>query len=384
MERLVTVKNHLPSSKGLLAADQILKDWKGNCLKIILNRPKQYNAITGIMHLELLKAIEEANNSAKICILKSILAGKVFCAGGDVKSFVSLILNESVDLLAMQYNKVMLEMARTKPVTIAFWDGIVMGGGVGISVNSNIKIATENTAFGMPEAKLGYFTDVGAAYFLPRIKKNIGLFLAMTSYSLKGKQAYQAGVADYFVLSKNLPTLEAEIEKLSLDPTLSEELIRETIKRYAEKIPKVYEGEDLIAEIFHGQNVSEVLDKLKQKSQENATVKKWYEDILKNCPLSLFYSFESLKRGKTLNLHEVLSMETYLATKVNRADFLEGVRTVLMEKGAKPNWSTTFEELKTQKPEDYFPEKLALIDFDSFKPSLEYNLAIIKKYGIND
>ena len=384
MQRLATVKNHLPLSRGMLDADQVLKEWRGNCFKIILNRPKQYNAITGITHLELLKAIEEANNSAKICILTSTLAGKVFCAGGDVKALVQLFMNEAVDPLIIQGNKTMLAMANAKPITIAFWDGIVMGGGVGISVNFDIKIATENTAFGMPEAKLGFFSDVGAAYFLPRLKKNIGLFLAMTSYSLKGKQAYQAEVADYFVLSKNLPALEAEIEKLSLDPTLSEELIRETIKKYAEKIPKVYEGEDLIAEIFQGKDVSEVLEKLKQKSQENTTVKKWYGDILKNCPLSLFYNFESLKRGKTMNLHEALSMDCYLATKVNRVDFLEGVRTVLVEKGAKPNWSTTFEGLKTQKPEDYFPEKLALIDFESFKPSLEYNLAIIKKYGLND
>mgnify|MGYP000886441468 FL=1 len=384
MERLVTVKNHLTSSRGMQDVDQVLKEWRGNCFKIILNRPKQYNAMGSIMHLELLKAIEEANNSAKVCILKSILAGKVFCAGGDVKGLVQLFKNNEGEPVTMQYNKLMLEMARAKPITIAFWDGIVMGGGTGLSVNCNIKIATENTAFGMPEAKLGFFSDVGAAYFLPRIKKNIGLFLAMTSYSLKGKQAYQAGVADYFVLSKNIPALEAEIEKLSLVSTVSEELIRETIEKYAEKIPKVYEGEDLIAEIFQGKDVSEVLEKLKQKSQENTTVKKWYGDILKNCPLSLFYNFESLKRGKTLNLHEALSMETYLATKVNRADFLEGVRTVLVEKGAKPNWSVTFKDLKTQKPEDYFPEKLTLVDFDGYKPSLEVNLALIKKYAIND
>ena len=85
-----------------------------------------------------------------------------------------------------------------------------------------------------------------------------------------------------------------------------------------------------------------------------------------------------------MNLHEALSMDCYLATKVNRADFLEGVRTVLVEKGAKPNWSVTFKDLKTQKPEDYFPEKLTLVDFDGYKPSLEVNLALIKKYAIND
>ena len=381
MEKVVTGDNEPLSNP---AVDQVRKEWKGNCLKIILNRPKQYNAITGLMHFELLKAMEEANNSAKICILTSTLAGKVFCAGGDVKALIKLFNEKGTDRITLQYNKVMLEMSKVKPVTIAFWDGIVMGGGVGISVNSNIKIATENTAFAMPEAKLGYFTDVGASYFLSRLKKNIGLFLAMTAYTLKGKQAYQVGAADYFVNSKDLPALEAEIEKLSLDPAVNEALIRETIERFAEKIPQVYEGEDLIAEIFQGKDVSEVLEKLKQKSEENATVKKWYEDILKNCPLSHFYNFELLKRGERLNLHEGLSLEIYLAGKVNRADFQEGVRTVLVEKGAKPNWSTTVEGLKTQKPEDYFPEKLELVDLEGFKPSLEYNLELAKKYSLFD
>ena len=380
MERLAAVGNHLSSRRKKQEVDQVLKEFRGNCFKIILNRPKQYNAMGGFMQLELLQAIEEANESSKVCILKSILAGKVFCAGGDVKDLVQLFMHEASDMVTMQYNKVMLEMARAKSITIAFWDGIVMGGGVGLSVNCNIKIATENTAFGMPEAKLGYFSDVGAAYFLPRIKKNIGLFLAMTAYSLKGKQAYQAGVADYFVLSKNIPALEAEIERISQIPTVNEALIRETIERFAENMPRVYEGEDLISEIFQGKAVSEVLEKLKQKSQENTTVKKWYGAILKNCPLSLFYNFESLKRGKTLNLHEALSLETYVATKVDRADFLEGVRTVLVEKGEKPNWSVTFEELKTQKPEDYFPEKLTLVDFDGYKPDIESNLAAMKKF----
>ena len=362
MERLSIVKRHFCSSKrAKKELDQVLREWRGNCFKIIFNRPKQFNAMGGIMYYELLKAIDEAN-TAKVCLLKSTSAGKVFCAGADLKELVGLLTQQKKEGF-VRYNKAMLGMAVAKPITIAFWDGIVMGGGAGISVNCNVKIATENTVFGMPEAKLGYFTNVGASYFLSRFRKNIGLFLAMTAYSLKGKEACQVGVADYFVHSKDIPALEAEIEKLSQIPTVNEALIRETVEKFAEKVEGVYEGEDLIAEIFQGKDVHEVLEKLKQESQKNAVVKKWYEDVLQCCPLSHLYDFELLRRGKELNLHEGLSLEDYLALKINFSDFTEGVRTVLVDKGSKPRWSVSYDELKKQKVEDYFPEKLQLIDY---------------------
>lgn len=368
MERLSIVQSHLCSIRPKQEPDQLLKEWRGNCFKIIFNRPKKYNANGITMQLGLIKAIEEANSSAKVCILTSTLPGKAFCAGGDVTELLLMFKNNIQEEGIRLYYKVMFEMASAKPITIALWDGIVMGGGAGLSTNCNIKIATENTVYAMPEAKLGYFTDVGASYFLSRLKKNIGLYLAMTANSLKGKEVYQAGVADYFVRSKNLPALEAEIERIAQVPTVNEGLIQEIIEKYAENVEKVYNGEDLIAEIFNGKSLSEVLEKLQKESQRNVMVKNWYEDVMKNCPLSQFYIFELLKRGKNLNLHEALSTEAYLALRVNRKDFFEGVRAVLINKGRKPNWSVTFDDLKTQKLEDYFPETIELVDYQGFQP----------------
>jgi enoyl-CoA hydratase/carnithine racemase len=357
MEKLSMLQRSIKDS------DYILKERRGNCFKIILNRPKQLNTIGSHMQLELLQAIEEANQTSKVCILKSTTTGKVFCVGGDVKELSKLFMSSALEEGFMQYYKVIFEMARSRPITIAFWDGIVMGAGAGLSTNCNIKIATENTMFAMPEAKLGYFTDAGASHFLSRLRKNIGLFLAMTSYSLKGEEAFQVGVADYFVKSKNLPALEADIETVSQIPTVNEAVIRETIEKYSENIFKTYDGEDIIAELFEGQDVSEILEKLKQESQENGRVQKWYQAILQNCPLSHYYNYELLKRGKTINIHEALSLETYLAKRVNLNDFFEGIRSVLIEKGTKPNWSVNFEDLKNQKAEVYFPKEIKLIDY---------------------
>jgi len=331
-----------------------------------LNRPRQLNTLNLKMQRAILQAIEEANESASVYILKSTSPGRVFCAGGDVIEASTQFAKHFEDGI-LRYYKMFLSMAKAKPITVAFWDGIVMGGGAGLSSNCNIRIATENTQYAMPEAKLGYLTDVGSTYFLSRLRKNIGLFLAFSAYSLKGKEAYQVGIADYYVQSKNLPALEAEIERVSQFPAVNEAMIREVCEKFAENIFKSYDGEDVIDELFQGKDVEEIINKLKEESQENERVGRWYQDIMKNSPMSFYYSFELLKRGKSLNLQEALSLEAYLTERVNFAEFQEGIRAVLKEKGSKPNWSLKVEELKNLNIDDYFPRELKVLDFLAFK-----------------
>lgn len=87
-----------------------------------------------------------------------------------------------------------------------------MGGGVGISVHAPIRIATENSVFAMPEARLGFFTDVAGGYFLSRLRSNIGLYLGLTGARLKGKELVATGVANYYVPREKLAELEAEVK----------------------------------------------------------------------------------------------------------------------------------------------------------------------------
>lgn len=98
-------------------------------------------------------------------------------------------------------------MATLKPTLIALMDGIVMGGGVGMSIHAPIRVATEKSVFAMPEAKLGLFTDVGGGYFLSRLPHRLGYYLGLTGYRLKGADLVHAGLADYFVPSLEIPKL---------------------------------------------------------------------------------------------------------------------------------------------------------------------------------
>ena len=105
------------------------------------------------------------------------------------------------------------KLATMNPIPVALMDGIVMGGGVGLAVHLPIRVATENSLFSLPEVKLGYFPDVGGGYFLSRLKNNLGMFMGLTGYRLKGADLYHAGVADFYVKSENLTALKAEIQK---------------------------------------------------------------------------------------------------------------------------------------------------------------------------
>ena len=137
-------------------------------------------------------------------------------------------------------------MAKMKPVEIAVWDGIVMGGGVGISVHAPIKIATEGSMFAMPEAKIGFFTDVGAGYFLSRLRNNLGMWLGLTGSRLRGRELVQTGIAHYYVPKKLLPELEqAIVQKVAGNSKIED--IRQIIALFAEKVEPKYENEETIA-----------------------------------------------------------------------------------------------------------------------------------------
>lgn len=85
---------------------------------------------------------------------------------------------------------------------MSIYDGYVMGGGVGISINSGIRIATEQSVFSMPEARIGFFTDIGSSFFLPRLKHKLGLWLALTGSRLSGQELVEVGIANYYVRSE--------------------------------------------------------------------------------------------------------------------------------------------------------------------------------------
>lgn len=123
-------------------------------------------------------------------------------------------------------------LATCKSIEIANWDGIVMGGGVGISHFAPFRIATENTMFAMPEAKIGFFTDVGSGSTLANLRNNIGMYIALTSGRLKGEDVYASGFANYYVNRENIQKIYEEISAELAKSTNPKSTIEQVLQKY--------------------------------------------------------------------------------------------------------------------------------------------------------
>eukprot|EP00483_Globobulimina_turgida_P009511 UN09530 len=140
--------------------------------------------------------------------------GKAFCAGGDVRKLYDLgiagaEIAEITEFFKLEY--ILDNLLGTLPDyvhNVCLLNGITMGGGVGISVHGKYRVATNNTLFAMPETGIGFYTDVGGSYFLPRLVPNgLGLFLALNGYRLKGCDVLHAGIATHYIDETNIDPL---------------------------------------------------------------------------------------------------------------------------------------------------------------------------------
>ncbi|OAO95533.1 CHY1 [Arabidopsis thaliana] len=188
----------------MASQSQVLVEEKSSVRILTLNRPKQLNALSFHMIsrlLQLFLAFEE-DPSVKLVILKG--HGRAFCAGGDVAAVVRDI-NQGNWRLGANYfsSEYMLNyvMATYSKAQVSILNGIVMGGGAGVSVHGRFRIATENTVFAMPETALGLFPDVGASYFLSRLPGFFGEYVGLTGARLDGAEMLACGLATHFVPS---------------------------------------------------------------------------------------------------------------------------------------------------------------------------------------
>ncbi len=296
---------------------------------ILLNNPKVLNALDLEMAELFFSKLNQwqYNNNIKRVLLKG--EGKAFCAGGDVKSmfFSSGVSDLKKNFLFTEYKLNYAISQFTKPY-LSIWDGIVMGGGAGLSIYGNARIATENAKFAMPETAIGFFPDVGSSYFLSRIPNNLGLYLGLTGDIIGAKEMLFLGLATHFHYSKNIKNVE-------------QKYINNGLVSYAKNIEttdsELLNNIKFIEETFVG-DIHSILKKLKQSKLEFA--KKKFDHLMNRCPMSLAITVELLNRAKKLSLNECLEMEFQLSQNVvYRDDFNNGIEAVLVTKTYNPTWN---------------------------------------------
>jgi len=312
---------------------------------ITLNRPQALNALNLDMAEQFSETLNKwsADKKIKRVLLKG--EGKHFCAGGDVKK-VHLSGNKSnlkKNFFSTEY-KLNYEIYNFPKPYMSIWNGVVMGGGVGLSIYGDYRIVTDTTKFAMPETAIGFFPDVGGSYFLSRLKDNIGLLLGLTGYILNANE----------ILSLELGTHYCPINEL--DNLIDEYISKGTINNFI-KTPldnsSILINTNLISECFNG-NIQDILNKIKNSSLND----KLYQNIINKCPMSLFVTNELIKKGRKKSLKECLEMEFNLSQKmVYRNDFNQGIDAVLISKTHKPKWDPELlEDINLNEVESFFEE----------------------------
>ncbi|HEX8193501.1 MAG TPA: enoyl-CoA hydratase/isomerase family protein [Allosphingosinicella sp.] len=313
--------------------------------RIRLNRPKAIHALTRDMCTAMIEALLEwRRDSAVDAMMLDHAEGRGFCAGGDVVMLAKSGASDGAEARAFfheEYRLNHLLFTYAKP-TVAFMDGITMGGGVGISQPCRFRIATENTRFAMPETAIGLFPDVGGGWYLSRLPGRVGYFLALTGARLDGAECLRLGLATHYVESLSLDDLKARI---AAEPDRIEALLAE----HATPPPPARIEERLadIDRLFASNDYEEVLAALRDEPSEWAQAQ--LESLACKSPQACKVSLRMLYDGALMiDFAEEMRQEYAVATRVvQRPDFVEGVRALLVDKDNQPAWDPSSPEAVT-------------------------------------
>ncbi|XP_064086611.1 3-hydroxyisobutyryl-CoA hydrolase, mitochondrial-like isoform X2 [Macrobrachium nipponense] len=355
----IGVSSHLLKYRRMSTAPEAILEEIGDKGVITLNRPKALNALNYNMIKIIYPALKEWENTKSLVIIKG--AGeKAFCAGGDVVAIAGTAQDEdAVGNYFFREEYILNCLVGTFHVPyIALIDGITMGGGVGLSVHGQFRVATERTLFAMPETGIGLFPDVGGSHFLPRLGGRLGMYLALTGHRLKGRDVLKAGVATHVCDSSRIGELEEQL--LKLDSPYPEDIQAMLSKFQEESTFSKNEPFSLqpvlpqIQKCFSGGSVEEIISNLEKDGSEWA--EKQIKTLSRMSPTSLKVTFEQIERGAHLTLQECLSMEHRIVSRIFKGhDFKEGVRALMIDQDNKPSWSpASLAEVSTEKVEEYF------------------------------
>lgn len=310
--------------------------------RVTLNRPGALNALTLDMTRRLDARLIEWGADGRIgAVAIEGAGGRAFCAGGDVRALYQAMGRPGDPLPAEFYREEYVLNHRVftfpKPY-IALIDGVVMGGGVGVSVHGSHRVATENLLFAMPETGIGLFPDVGGTYFLSRMQGGLGMYLGLVGARLGAADALYCGVATHYVPSERLADLAAALARAPFDgDTL--DAANAAIARFAADpgAPPLADRRAQIDRCFAGGSVEEIMAALSAEGSEWAD--KTLAALETKSPTSLKVTHRQLREGAVLDFAAAMRLEYRLCQRFCAGhDFAEGVRAAVIDKDAAPKW----------------------------------------------
>lgn len=321
------------------AEPEIVFETRGEAGLITLARPKALNALTlpmvEAMHRQLRAWAGDARVS-RVVVRGS--GGRAFCAGGDIRQIQALgKAGRHADVMAFWRGEYWLDAAvksYPKPY-IALIEGIVMGGGVGISLHGDVRVAAENYSFAMPETGIGFFPDVGATYALPRLPGCTGRYLALTGARIGAGDALAVGLATHAARAEDFETI---IERLAGGGAIARAF--DGLEAPGTETGPLVAERALIDTCFSADTVTEVLARLDAAARDgSAFAGATAATIRTRSPTSLTIALAQMRRGADLSFAEAMLAEYRLCERVMRGhDFYEGVRAVIIDKDNRPAW----------------------------------------------
>ena len=316
--------------------DDVLISSERGVGRIRLNRPKAIHALTTAMCDTISQALLRWRDDAAVeLVLIDHAEGRGFCAGGDVVMLArsgDSDAQEAKRFFFAEYRLNQLLFTYPKP-TIALMDGITMGGGVGISLPCDYRVATENTRFAMPETSIGLFPDVGGGWYLSRLPGRVGQYMALTGARLDGADCRFLGLATHYVPQANLPDLHERIMKAPAR-------VQGALGAASATAPDSKTEQSLgnITRLFASDRYEEVLAALEADGGEWAKAERG--TLGTKSPLSCKVSLRLLAEGANReSFTDEMRAEYALAGRVVRThDFREGVRALLIDKDNAPQW----------------------------------------------
>ncbi|MFD6159658.1 enoyl-CoA hydratase/isomerase family protein [Nocardia sp. NPDC060256] len=336
---------------------EVLIDKRDGLGLITLNRPKAINALNHAMTLAITDALRAWADDDEVRTVVVTGAGeRGLCAGGDIVAIHTDATGGATGADSPtgrfwrdEYVLNALIGRYPKPYLVVM-DGIVMGGGVGLSGHGSHRIVTERSKIGMPEVGIGFVPDVGGTYLLARSPGELGAHVALTTARMTAGDAIAAGFADYFVATEHLPGL--------LD-TLRTESVEVAIAKFATDAPQsgLLGQRVWIDECYGADTVEEIVARL--QAHEAPEAAKAAADILTKSPVALKVALRSLRSARTAPDLETVLNEEYRVSiaALSSPDLVEGIRAQVIDKDRNPQWSpATLAEVTTAQVDAYFAE----------------------------
>jgi enoyl-CoA hydratase len=337
---------------------EILFERRGTAGLVTLNRPQALNAVTLVMVRALHQQLDNWRDDPAVTrVVITSSGGRAFSAGGDLRQVYELGRGGRQDEALIYWRE---EYALNNAIKhypkpyVALLNGIVMGGGVGVSVHGSHRLAGDKFLFAMPEVGIGFFPDVGATWFLPRLPGELGTFCAVTGERLGSADAVSGGIATHRVNSADIPKLiDALCEETSVDQVVA-------AHARAPEAGPVMARRAAIDRTFAGDTIEEILSNLDREAGTGQPDAQWAEataaTIRSRSPTSVKLALAQVRWGRARSFAECMRAEFRIVSRiVYDHDFYEGVRALIIDKDNQPRWRpATLAEVADKDIERYF------------------------------